>query len=99
MVQDWLGIVGRVSQPEIEHPRRRVQGFECPRVEVSGQRLWGLFRDLCITPDNLFKNCFVYSYCPLSFMHRSGRNITPPELKVHVFVLICITTKSFFIVS
>lgn len=82
LVQDWLGIVGTVGTPPVEHPQRRVQGFQCPRTEVSGQRFWGFFRDICITPENMFKNCFVYSYCPLSFMHTSGRNITPPELKV-----------------
>ena len=82
LVQDWLGIIGNIGRPEKEHPKRRVQGFECSRSEVSGQRLWGFFRDLCITPDNFFKNCFVYSYCPLSFMHSTSRNITPPELKV-----------------
>lgn len=82
LVQDWLGIVGTVGHPPIEHPQRKVQGFQCPRTEVSGQRFWGFFRDICITPENMFKNCFVYSYCPLSFMHTSGRNITPPELKV-----------------
>jgi len=81
LVQDWLGIIGNIGRPEKEHPKRRVQGFECSRSEVSGQRLWGFFRDLCITPDNFFKNCFVYSYCPLSFMHSTSRNITPPELK------------------
>ncbi|XP_046453441.1 single-strand selective monofunctional uracil DNA glycosylase-like [Daphnia pulex] len=81
LVQDWLGIVGTVGQPPVEHPQRRVQGFQCPRTEVSGQRFWGFFRDICITPENMFKNSFVYSYCPLSFMHTSGRNITPPELK------------------
>lgn len=84
LVQDWLGIVGTVGQPPVEHPQRRVQGFQCPRTEVSGQRFWGFFREMCITPENMFKNCFVYSYCPLSFMHTSGRNITPPELKVIV---------------
>ena len=82
LVQDWLGIIGNVGCPPVEHPQRRVQGFQCPRTEVSGQRFWGFFRDICGTPENLFKNCFVYSYCPLSFMHSSARNITPPELKV-----------------
>ncbi|XP_057375349.1 single-strand selective monofunctional uracil DNA glycosylase-like [Daphnia carinata] len=81
LVQDWLGIVGTVGHPPVEHPQRKVQGFQCPRTEVSGQRFWGFFRDICFTPENMFKNCFVYSYCPLSFMHTSGRNITPPELK------------------
>jgi len=81
IVQDWLGIIGNIGKPDKEHPKRKVQGFQCCRSEISGQRFWGFFRDLCLLPENFFKNCFVYSYCPLSFMHSSARNITPPELK------------------
>ena len=50
---------------------------------MSGQRFWGLFRDVAGPAGNFFRRCFVYSYCPLSFMNATGRNITPPELKVY----------------
>src|SRR5262249_50648161 len=43
MVRDWLQISGTVGRPDKEHPRRPVTGFACPRSEVSGQRVWGLF--------------------------------------------------------
>lgn len=61
---------------------RPVTGLECDKSEVSGQRLWGLLEDLCGTPDNFFRNCFIYNYCPLAFFGKNGRNITPPEIKV-----------------
>ena len=41
-VRDWLGITAAVGKPRLEHPKRPVNGFDCPRSEVSGQRLWGL---------------------------------------------------------
>lgn len=82
MVQDWLGIVGTVGRPDLQHPKRPVEGFSCSHSEVSGKRFWGVFRDICVDAEHFFRNCFVYSYCPLSFMHSNGRNITPPEIKV-----------------
>lgn len=81
IVQDWMGIVANVGRPAVEHPKRRIEGFQCARSEVSGQRFWGLFRDVAGPAGNFFRRCFVYSYCPLSFMNATGRNITPPELK------------------
>src|SRR5690242_19829132 len=41
MVRDWMGILGEVGRPSKEHPKRPIQGFSCPRSEVSGSRLWG----------------------------------------------------------
>ena len=43
-VVNWLHIRGEVGRPEHTHPKRPVEGFSCPRSEVSGRRLWGLFR-------------------------------------------------------
>src|SRR5262249_20371338 len=42
-VRDWLELSGPVQKPAREHRKRPVQGFDCPRSEVSGRRLWGLF--------------------------------------------------------
>src|SRR5262245_45932965 len=42
-VRDWLGIRAVIDAPKIQHPQRPIQGFDCPRSEVSGRRLWGLF--------------------------------------------------------
>jgi single-strand selective monofunctional uracil DNA glycosylase len=80
LVRDWLGIDGRIDKPAHEHPARPILGFACTRSEVSGARLWGLFRELFVTPERFFAWGFVANYCPLVFMEQSGRNITPDKL-------------------
>ena len=42
-VRLWMGISACIGQPPAMHPKRPVQGFICPRSELSGRRLWGLF--------------------------------------------------------
>lgn len=80
LVRDWLRIDGRVDKPAVEHPKRPVLGFDCPRSEVSGARLWGWARDTFGTPERFFARFFVFNYCPLAFMEASGRNLTPDKL-------------------
>ena len=80
LVRDWLGVRGRIDKPSPEHPRRPIVGFACTRSEVSGARLWGLFRDLFKTPERFFAWAFVANYCPLVFMEESARNLTPDKL-------------------
>jgi single-strand selective monofunctional uracil DNA glycosylase len=80
MVRDWMKIQGPVKKPEFEHPKRLVQGFDCPRNEVSGSRLWGLAKDRFKTPERFFRRFFVINYCPLCFMAESGKNLTPDKL-------------------
>ena len=80
LVRDWLGIVGEVGRPEAENPNRPIEGFECPRREVSGQRLWGWARERFGEPERFFERFFVWNYCPLVFMEESGRNRTPDRL-------------------
>jgi single-strand selective monofunctional uracil DNA glycosylase len=79
-VRDWLGIEGAVGKPENEHPKRPIEGFACARSEVSGRRLWGLFRERFGTPADFFRDHFVANYCPLVFMDSGGANITPDKL-------------------
>ena len=79
-VRDWLGIRGEIGRPPQEHPKRPVDGFETSRSEVSGRRLWGLFRERFGTPDRFFSGHFVANYCPLLFLEESGRNRTPDKL-------------------
>ena len=79
-VRDWLGIKAPVGKPEREHPKRPVEGFACAKSEVSGRRLWGLFRERFKTPAVFFRGHFVANYCPLVFMEGSGANITPDKL-------------------
>lgn len=80
LVRRWLGIEGPVTRPRAEHPRRPVLGFECPRDEVSGRRLWGAVEEGFGTPRRFFSGHFVANYCPLVFLEGSGRNRTPDKL-------------------
>ncbi len=79
-VRDWLGIEERIGRPKVEHPKRPILGFACPRSEVSGQRVWGWARERFGTPARFFRRFFVWNYCPLVFMEESGRNRTPDKL-------------------
>jgi single-strand selective monofunctional uracil DNA glycosylase len=79
-VQSWLGIREEVDKPEKEHPKRPVEGFECTKSEVSGRRLWGLFREKFDSPEHFFRDHYVANYCPLVFMEESGKNLTPDKL-------------------
>jgi single-strand selective monofunctional uracil DNA glycosylase len=80
MVRDWLGIEAPVGVPARQHPKRPVLGFNCPRGEVSGQRLWGWAKERFGEPRHFFVRFFVANYCPLVFMEESGRNRTPDKL-------------------
>lgn len=77
--RDWLGLEGAVGQPRVVNPKRPVEGFACPRSEISGQRLWGLFRARFGAPEAFFAEHFVANYCPLVFFE-GGRNLTPDKL-------------------
>lgn len=80
LVRDWLRIDCQVRIPANVHPRRPVEGFQCRRREVSGSRLWGLFRARFEQPEQFFRHHFVVNYCPLLFLEASGRNRTPDKL-------------------
>lgn len=73
-----------VTPPENQHPLYPVNGLECKRSEVSGRRLWKLFRERFITAENFFAEHVVLNYCPLLFLERSSgervRNLTPDKL-------------------
>jgi single-strand selective monofunctional uracil DNA glycosylase len=79
-VRDWLGIEEPVGRPPLEHPKRPISGFACTRSEVSGARLWGLWKTLSGSAARFFSWGFVVNYCPLVFMEESGRNLTPDKL-------------------
>jgi single-strand selective monofunctional uracil DNA glycosylase len=80
LVREWLGIDAPVGRPPREHARRPVLGFECPRREVSGTRLWGWARDRFGTPERFFERFFVANWCPLAFLDEGGANRTPDRL-------------------
>ena len=79
-VRDWLKIEAKIGRPRNEHPKRPITGLNCTRSEVSGERLWGLFRERFDSPEHFFKEHFVANYCPLVFMEESGKNRTPDKL-------------------
>ncbi len=81
-VRDWMGIEEEVGQPPELHPKRPIQGFECPRSEVSGRRLWGWAQERYKTAEAFFEEFYVINYCPLVFMEGpTGRNRVPEKLK------------------
>ena len=80
-VRDWLGIHVPIGKPPIEHPKRPIQGFDCPRSEVSGRRLWSWAKDTYGTPTAFFETFFITNYCPLVLMEGpNGRNRVPEKL-------------------
>ncbi len=79
-VRDWLGISAGVTTPAEQHPKRPIEGFACPRSEVSGQRVWGWAQERFGTPDAFFRRFFIWNHCPLAFLEESGRNRTPNHL-------------------
>lgn len=79
-VRSFLGIDEPVERPEVEHPKRPIEGFACTRSEVSGRRLWSWVQDRFGTSDAFFDRFFIWNDCPLAFMEESGRNRTPDKL-------------------
>ena len=93
-VREFLGITEiEVAPPENMHPSYPVRGLECTRSEVSGRRLWGLFRDRFGTAEAFFREHIVLNYCPLLFLKEStGRragNLTPDHLAKSDRVRLC----------
>jgi single-strand selective monofunctional uracil DNA glycosylase len=82
-VRDWMKIVAPVAKPDNEHPKRPIDGFACPRSEVSGRRLWGLFSSRYPKALDFFADHFVLNYCPLVWMSATGANLTPDKLPAH----------------
>lgn len=79
-VRDWLKISVKIRKPDHYNPKRPVLGFDCPNSEVSGRRLWGLFKERFGSPEKFFKEHFIANYCPLAFVEKSGLNRTPNKL-------------------
>jgi len=79
-VKTWLKIDKGVEIPEIQHPKKPIQGFECSRSEVSGRRLWALMRSRFRDAEHFFSDHYVANYCPLIFLEEGGKNLTPDKL-------------------
>jgi single-strand selective monofunctional uracil DNA glycosylase len=78
-VRHWMKIEAKIEKPASENPKRLIEGFSCVRSEVSGRRLWGLFRERFGQAEAFFDDHFVANYCPLAFFDQ-GRNLTPDKL-------------------
>jgi single-strand selective monofunctional uracil DNA glycosylase len=78
-VRDWMKIIAPVLQPKNPNPHRPIEGFDCVRSEVSGQRLWALFSTRFPDANDFFANHFVLNYCPLAFFDNT-RNVTPDKI-------------------
>ncbi|MBQ7215840.1 MAG: hypothetical protein IJS39_07625 [Synergistaceae bacterium] len=80
-VRNFLGIHEiSITPPENQHPSYPVSGLQCGRSEVSGKRLWGLFRERFGSSEAFFRENIVLNYCPLLFI-AEGRNLTPDKLR------------------
>lgn len=80
-VRDYLRIDAPIGKPALEHPKRPIVGLACPRVEVSGKRVWGAIEEHFGPPEHFFERFFIANYCPLVFMEGAGgRNRTPDKL-------------------
>jgi single-strand selective monofunctional uracil DNA glycosylase len=82
LVKNYLGISEGVTKPNLEHPKRPILGFDWPKSEVSGTRLWSFFQSQFIKPQSFFKKYFVLNYCPLGFLSETGSNVTPDKLNL-----------------
>ncbi len=79
-VTHWMGLQQPIVPPEAQHPRVPIEGLQCWRNEVSGQRLWGWAHARFGRPESFFARFFVLNYCPLCFLEAGGRNRTPDKL-------------------
>ena len=83
MVREFLQLNEPIQQPKNAHPLLPVSGLQHRRGEVSGRRLWSLFKKKFGCADAFFKDYFVLNYCPLAFFAEGKRgpvNYTPDKL-------------------
>lgn len=80
IVKNWLKIEGMINQPDIIHPKRPIDGYDCIKSEVSGKRFWGMMADRFPDAHDFFDDAYVVNFCPLVWMTESGKNITPDKL-------------------
>jgi single-strand selective monofunctional uracil DNA glycosylase len=80
-VRDWMGLNPEIGKPADEHPKRKILGMACPKSEVSGRRLWGLFSGKFPKAGDFFKDHLVINFCPLVWMKDTGANLTPDKIR------------------
>ena len=80
LAREWLEVAAPVDAPAVQHPKRPILGFDSPRSEVSGRRVWGWARERFGKPEAFAERFFVWNWCPLAFLEEGGRNRTPDKL-------------------
>ncbi len=80
-VRDWMALSPEIGKPLDEHPKRKILGMACPKSEVSGRRLWGLFSGKFPRAEDFFKDHLVINFCPLVWMKDTGANLTPDKIR------------------
>ena len=81
-VRDVLKITNlEVKEPAKTHPRRKVYGLSCPKVEISGRRIWGFLSTHFGNAKEIHRHLLVANHCPLWMFDKDGRNITPDKLR------------------
>jgi single-strand selective monofunctional uracil DNA glycosylase len=98
LVREFLRLEGVVEPPANSHPKRPILGLDCPRSEVSGQRLWGTIRDCFGTPEAFFERFYVANYCPLAFQSETGANVVPEKMPAE-FMAPCLEASSRHLVE
>ncbi len=88
MVRDWMGLNPKIGKPASEHPKRPITGMDCPKSEVSGRRLWGLFSEKFPKAEDFFENHLAINFCPLIWMKDTGANLTPDKIKAAEMVAV-----------
>ncbi len=88
VVRDWMGLNPKIEKPANEHPKRPIKGMDCPRSEVSGRRLWGLFSEKFPRAEDFFRDHLAINFCPLIWMKDTGANLTPDKIKAAEMVAV-----------
>lgn len=92
-VRDWMGLQPEIEKPENEHPKRKIMGMDCPKSEVSGKRLWGLFSERFPNAEDFFRDYLAINFCPLIWMKETGANLTPDKIKASEMVAVDIACQ------
>ncbi|MFO0740565.1 MAG: hypothetical protein U0270_32010 [Labilithrix sp.] len=82
-VKGFLGLSGDIAAPKKMHEKRPVEGWDCRRSEVSGQRLWSAIAKKHASPERFFRRAFVLNYCPLLFLGETGVNVALDKIDKH----------------
>jgi single-strand selective monofunctional uracil DNA glycosylase len=82
-VTKYLKIHNTIEQPkDAVHPKRPILGFDCTRKDVSADRFWKLISSFYPNATTFFQKNFLWTFAPLYFCDKSGKNITPDKINL-----------------